>query len=120
MKSKLEIDLSKKLRKVKNINVTYETTVLPYILRKNYVADFTCIKRKNGQTIVIEAKGWFRPEDRAKMLAVKESNPDVDIRFIFPRDNKLNKNSNTKYSDWCIKNGFPFHIGLNIPREWFT
>ena len=31
--------------------------------------------------------------------------------------NKLNKNSQTRYSDWCKRNGFPYAI-MNVPYHW--
>lgn len=51
------------------------------------------------------------------MIAVKEFNPELDIRFYFPYDNKLRKSSKTRYSDWCRKNGFPFYVG-KVPKIW--
>ena len=48
--------------------------------------------------MIIEAKGFFKPSDRRKMLAVKEAHPHLDIRFVFMRDNTLSKNSKTTYT----------------------
>lgn len=106
----------RELGKKGGVNVSYETSVIPYTVRKNYNPDFTCIFR-NGKTIFIETKGWFRPEDRAKMLAVKHDNPGLDIRLVFPVNNKLNARSNTRYSDWCEKHGFTYCIG-QVPADW--
>ena len=50
------------------------------------------------------------------MLAVKEQNPELDIRFVFQRNNTLSKNSKTTYGAWCEKHGFPYCIFPNIPR----
>lgn len=52
------------------------------------------------------------------MIAVREANPALDIRMVFAADNKLHKHSPTRYSDWCVKNGFKYHIGIDVPREW--
>ena len=120
LKSTLERNTLLRLRsltKRRKITVDYETSVLPYTIRKHYIPDFTCIF-PNGRVIFIEAKGWFRPEDRTKMLAVKEANPHLDIRMVFPSNNKLNSKSKTRYSDWCTKHGFMYCIG-EIPKEWF-
>ena len=51
--------------------------------------------------VIIEAKGFFKPSDRRKMLAVKEAHPELDIRFVFMRDNTLSKSSKTTYSMWA-------------------
>lgn len=99
--------------------VGYETERLNYVLTKTYRPDII-ITFKNGRKLYIECKGWFRPEDRTKMAAVKLANPDLDIRFVFPKDNKLNKNTKTLYSGWCVKHGFPYALGTAIPREWLT
>lgn len=97
--------------------VGYETEKLNYVLEKNYWPDIT-ITLTDGRKIYVECKGWFRPEDRTKMLAVKVANPETDIRFVFPRDNKLNKNTETTYSQWCERHGFPYHIGTEVPKAW--
>ena len=99
--------------------IRYEAEKLSYVLSKNYIPDIV-VYFKNGRKLYVECKGWFRPEDRTKMLAVKKANPDKDIRFVFPRDNKLNKNTDTTYSGWCDKNGFPYFIGTEIPKKWLT
>ncbi len=85
---------------------------LGYMLE--YIPDFVL---PNG--IVVEAKGWFDSTDRTKMLRVKQANPTRDIRFIFMADNKLNKGSKMRYSDWCTKHGFLYAIGKSIPEGWW-
>jgi predicted nuclease of restriction endonuclease-like RecB superfamily len=101
--------------KVKNIE--YETERLRYILEKWYVPDFI-ITRKDGSKIYIETKGYFRPDDRAKLLATRDNNPGVDIRLVFMVDNKLNKNAKMKYSGWAEKHNFTYSIG-HVPFDWF-
>lgn len=117
--SKLESKMWKEVKKIlpKNHKLSYETHKLPYVLEKNYVPDFI-IHRPDGSTIFLEVKGFFRPSDRTKLLAVKRLEPTVDIRLVFARDNKLHSKSNTTYSAWCVKNGFKFSVG-GVPREWF-
>lgn len=68
--------------------------------------------------IFFEVKGFFSPADRKKMLLVKKSNPDLDVRMIFMSNNKISKKSKTRYSDWCEKNGIKYHVGLNLPKQW--
>ena len=65
----------------------------------------------------IEVKGRFTSTDRTKMRSVVEQHPDLDVRMLFMRDNKLNKRSKTCYSDWCEKNGIKYAVGT-IPEDW--
>lgn len=119
-RSKLEEKVGSSLkRNLRNGRGTflYENRKLKYILEKNYVLDYE-VFLKDGRSFIIEVKGYLRPTDRTKMIAVKKQNPEADIRFIFPIDNKLHKSSKTRYSDWAIKNGFTYHIGTDVPKEW--
>ena len=102
----------------RNIKLEYETEQLSYVLVKKYIPDIV-IKRTNGTTCYVEVKGYLRPEDRRKMIAVKQFDPSLDIRFLFAQDNKIRKNSQTRYSDWAKKHGFPYAFG-SIPKEWYT
>jgi hypothetical protein len=114
LKSRLERDVAARLPK----GTLYESEALKYVLYKTYTPDFV-FTRKDGTKLYIEVKGYLRPEDRTKMIAVKALNPDLDIRFFFPVDNKLRKGSKSRYSDWCQKHGFPYAIG-RIPKNWFS
>jgi hypothetical protein len=68
--------------------------------------------------IIIETKGRFTIEDRAKHLLIKKQHPELDIRFVFSNSRaKISKTSSTTYADWCIKNGFKYADKL-IPKEW--
>lgn len=116
LEEKIEVDLKRKLRSGRG-SFQYEPEKLKYVLYKNYIPDYK-VKLSNGKQFFIEVKGYLRPTDRTKMVAVKSMNPELDIRFIFPQDNKLNKSSKTKYSDWAKKNNFRYHIGTNVPKEW--
>lgn len=110
-------DIQRKIGKRK-IQLEYETTSIPYKIEKRlvYIPDFI-IKIPGRKPIYIEAKGYFRPADMMKMRLVKEQNPDLDIRMVFPQDNKVYRRK-MRYSDWCKRYGFPYHIGTEIPEEW--
>ena len=119
-RSKLEEKVGSSLkRSLRNGRGTflYENRKLKYILEKNYVLDYE-VFLKDGRSFIIEVKGYLRPTDRTKMIAVKKQNPEADIRFIFPQDNKLHKSSKTRYSEWATKHGFTYHIGTDVPKEW--
>lgn len=103
----------KKTLKEQGVSFSYESKKIKYDMTHTYTPDFIL---KNG--IIIEAKGLFQASDRTKHLAVKKQHPELDIRFLFQRDQKLSKKSKTKYSDWCKKHGFKYAIGIEIPKEW--
>ena len=120
-RSKLEETIWKRAKKRigrrKFPKLEYETETIPYVLVKKYKPDYV-LRFRDGSIRYIEVKGYLRPGDRTKMAAVKKLNPDLDIRLVFAADNKLNKSSNTKYSDWAKKNGFMYAVG-EIPPNWF-
>jgi hypothetical protein len=93
----------------------YETIRLPYVPKvRHYTPDFYIPETD----IYIEAKGRLTREDRSKMLLIKQQHPDCDIRFVFGNaKNKLYKNSNTTYGEWCNKHGFEW-AEKAVPREW--
>lgn len=119
LKSGLERQVLDQLRKIKpkRSRISYESEKLPYHLIRSYIPDFV-ITRSDGSKLYVEVKGYLRPTDRTKMVAVKRLNPEADIRFVFAKDNILYKGASSRYSDWCVRNGFPYHIGLDIPRDW--
>ena len=78
-----------------------------------YTPDFVL---QNG--IVLEAKGFFKSKDRTKMLAVKDSWPNLDIRFMFMRDNFISKKKLLTYTQWAEAYGFQYHVGTRIPDKW--
>lgn len=80
-----------------------------------YTPDFVL---SNG--ILIEAKGQFTSKDRVKHLNIKESRPELDIRFVFQRPHaKLYKGSKSSYADWCVKHGFLW-ADRTVPEEWLN
>lgn len=79
-----------------------------YTYSGHYTPDFV-LTTKLGK-IYIEAKGYFRPEDKRKIVAVKRCNPHLDIRLVFYSHNKTNVR-------WAEKYGFPYAI-QDIPKEW--
>lgn len=112
LRSGLEERVSKYFERL-NIPFLYEAGKFGYQLESKYTPDFFL---PNG--VILECKGFFKPSDRRKMLAVKQQHPSVDIRFIFQRNNYLSKNSKTTYGEWCDKHGFPWCIFPEIPPHW--
>lgn len=113
MRSKFERDIAS-LLKANSFKFKYEPHGLAYTVRRTYYPDFLI----GG--IYIEAKGFFKPSDRTKMLKIKELYPELDIRFWFQQDNWTTKAKILRYSDWAIKHGFPYHVGPSFPSHWFS
>lgn len=92
----------------------FEPFYIPYVMKGSYLVDF---KLPNG--ILIEAKGYLDAAACRKMKAVKQSNPDLDIRFVFQNANgKRNKRSKLRNWEWAEKHGFQWAEGT-IPLAWF-
>lgn len=114
-RSSLELSIAEDLN-IRKIFYGYECSVISYRVEetKNYTPDFYI----HSSDIYIEAKGWFKLEDRKKMLRIKEQWPDIDLRFVFQDStNTIRKESKTTYGDWCDKNGFKYADKV-VPQEW--
>ena len=109
-RSRLEAEVWKSRPQRENLSSSYESEKLAYTLHKKYIPDFI-FEWSDGRKLYVEVKGYFRPEDKPKMKAVKASNPELDIRFVLANGNKRD-------TDWCDKYGFPYAI-RNIPEAWF-
>lgn len=109
MRNDFERDVFKALAKEygKN-NVVYEAESFPYQLSYTYTPDFKV--RDGASTFYIEAKGYFRPENRRTLLAVREQT-DIDLRICFQRNSKLYKNGKDRYTDWADRYGFSSCVG---------
>lgn len=100
----------------RSVPYRYEKVKISYTVPSRaatYTPDFIL---DNG--IIIEAKGVFDTEDRAKHLLVKEQHPELDIRFVFSRlSQPIYKNSPTTHAAWCLKHGYLCAEKL-VPPEW--
>lgn len=85
---------------------------------KSYTPDFYL----PSQDRIIETKGKWTADDRKKMRLVIEQFPDEKWCMLFMRDNKIHRNSNTRYSDYCTKYGIEFAIyeKEGVPNKWLT
>ena len=129
-RSKFEERVAKQLD---DMGVKYEYELYSYEydepLRKNMARCGACGSRELLRTGwytpdfflatggIIEAKGRFTAADRRKMVAVRNAHPDLNIKMLFMRDNKIHRNSETKYSDWCMQNNIEYAI-KEIPKAW--
>jgi hypothetical protein len=99
------------------VSFGYETEKLTYTVparKATYTPDFFL---PNG--IIIEAKGRFRTAaDRQKLILVKETHPDRDIRLLFQNANlPIYKGSKTTYAAWADTHGFVW-AEKKVPNEW--
>lgn len=98
------------------IETEYEARRIPYQSppkNRTYHTDFT-FKSSN---MIIESKGRWTRADREKILNIKQSNPELDLRLLFQRDNKITRTSKTTYSMWARKHGIPCAVG-SVPEKW--
>lgn len=66
----------------------------------------------------VEIKGKFTGENRAKMEDFLRGHPEVDLRFLFQRDNWLTGKHKSRYSDWARRLGVKWAVGTKVPEEW--
>lgn len=99
------------------VQINYESEKIPYTTTHVYVPDFV-LEWKDGHKVYIETKGYLRREDAEKMIAVKKQHPDLDIRILFEKDNRVSNRHKMRYSTWAEKYGFPYAI-KKIPDDWF-
>ena len=112
MRSRLEEQVAALLKKL-NIKFEYEPDKFSYVIEAKYTPDF-----KVGD-VYLETKGFFKPADRRKMLAVKKANPDLDVRLVFQAPyNKISKSSKTTYAMWPERHGFQWCSYTTIPLSW--
>jgi hypothetical protein len=107
-RSAFEADVARDCH-TRGVVVGYETETLFYQTSHFTRIDFTIVTA-SGKTIYVEAKGYLPAEDKAKIQAIVECNPDVDYRMVFQREDK-------NYVNWAKKHGIKHAIG-RIPSDW--
>lgn len=111
-RSKFERDTALSL-KSEGVAFEYETLKIQFTKLAVYTPDFIF---PNG--VIIEAKGYFKPQDRTKHILISQQHPEYDIRFLFQNAyNRLTNKSNTTYAGWCERHGFKW-CHKKIPSEW--
>lgn len=114
-KSHFEVEVSDKLGKD-----NYEISELEYIVpavKHLYTPDFTTIAQ-DGHQIFWETKGRIRNKTEAdKYLYIKQSNPEIDLRFIImDKKTLMPRSKKTTLHDWLVKNGFTVYVWPSIPN----
>lgn len=100
--------VEQQLKKAK-VKYEYEAEWLAYTLELRYLPDFVL---RTDPPLYVECKGWLRPEDKQKLLAVRRQHLGIDLRILFQTNNK-------KQIKWAEKNKFIYAVGT-IPTEWLT
>ena len=114
-RSKLEENIATLLDGL-GVSFQYESEKLGYTIEHTYTPDFVL-----PNYTYLEAKGYWDPADRRKILAVKRDNPGIDIRMVFQSPyNTISKRSKTTYAKWCEKHDIPWSSYQNIPIEWLV
>lgn len=100
----------------------YEPFSIPYVKPAKpakYKPDFLLLP----SYILVETKGRFVSDDRAKHLDIRDQHPELDIRFVFSDPNaRIGKQSLTTYAAWCqgknpAKAVFQY-AAVSIPQAW--
>ncbi len=114
-RSKLEENIATLLDGL-GVSFEYESEKLGYTIEHSYTPDFVL-----PNYTYLEAKGYWSPADRRKILSVKKDNPDIDLRMVFQSPyNKISKKSKTTYAQWCEKHDIPWSSYQNIPIDWLV
>src|SRR5690625_420020 len=114
-RSGLERRIAAQLQRL-GVGFDYEPFQIPYIQpekQRRYLLDFVL---PNG--IVIEAKGRWETADRQKFIMIRDTWPDLDLRFVFSRSaTTISKTSKTTYGDYCESKGW-LYADKEIPLSW--
>ena len=95
----------------------YEPEKIKYTIEGEYTPDFV-IELPEGKKIYVECKGYLDDNARRKMLAVRRAHPELDIRILFQKNNKM-RGSKLRYVDWALRNNFnDADVGEVIPVAW--
>ena len=114
-RSKLEENIANLLEGL-GVSFQYESEKLGYTIEHTYTPDFVL-----PNYTYLEAKGYWSPEDRRKILNVKKSNPEIDLRMVFQSPyNTISKKSKTTYAKWCERHDIPWSSYQEIPIEWLV
>lgn len=116
MKSMGEVKCAADMQR-RGIAYSYETTTVEYQYQpQHYTPDFDLYR--GDRKIHIEYKGKLDYETRKKLLAIRNSNPDMDIYLVFEKaNNKIRKGSKTTYGMWAESKGFKWSEHT-IKEEW--
>ena len=84
--------------------------------KATYLPDFYLVKSRR----YVESKGRLTSADRTKLKSVRDTCEELrDLHLLLAANNWCTKAHKQRYSDWAKANGFKYHVGKLIPKEWF-
>jgi len=102
----------------REIKAEYEPFKIDYAVPETWRSYTPDLVLPNG--ICVECKGWFPLKDRKKMIFVRSSNPELDIRLLFmDADVRIKKHSKTTLGNWATKNHFMWARDT-VPQSWMN
>lgn len=116
-RSDFEARVAKNLE-VRKVNFDYEKKKIKYKWPEReatYTPDFTF--KHNG--LIVECKGYFKPQDRKKVEVLIQNG--VRFKMLFQRaSNPIRKGSKTTYGMWATKLGIEWAEGFSVPDQWLN
>ena len=112
-KSMTEVRFAARLKSA-NIKFEYERDTFVYQHDpQEYTPDFFI----DDSSIVLEVKGKLDYQTRRKLISIKKSNPDLDIRLVFEKpNNRISRGAKTRYWNWAEREGFPWYSDQDIDK----
>lgn len=83
----------------------YEGSKLNYTMQRKYIPDF------EREELVLEVKGFFRPGDQAKYLAIRDTllKEGRELIFVFSQPSKpVRKGAKLTHGLWCEKHDIKY------------
>lgn len=114
-KSHFELEVAERLG-----DENYEISELEYeepAVKHKYVPDFTTVAQ-DGHNIFWELKGRLRTlAEGKKYILVRDSNPEIDLRFIImDKKTLMPRSKKTTLYEWLKKNNFLVYVYPDIPN----
>ena len=115
--------LEGKVAKILGPQWEYEKGRVNYTMKRKYIPDFT------WEDLVLEVKGFFRPGDQAKYLAINDAlkAEGRELVFVFSQPSKpVRKGAKLTHGLWCEKHDIKYtsvaqlHEFLTVYEdEWY-
>lgn len=115
--------LESKVSKILGPEWRYEGHRINYTMKRKYIPDF------HKENIVLEVKGFFRPGDQAKYLAIRDAllAEGRELIFVFSQPSKpVRKGAKLTHALWCEKHEIKYtsvaqlrEFLLEYEREWY-
>ncbi len=104
----------------------YEPFRVPYTTQHKYTPDFV-YTIDNTYEILVEVKGYFRPGDRQKYKAIRDTLKNADLSegpkqelvfFLSSPFKKVSKGAMLTMAQWCDKEGLKWFVDGEDLKEY--